>query len=155
MEKKDFHRLTNVDELLNGGTESDSPLSQLVQPQTIANVIEVRSTVDPFQIQLAQATMANHLDRATPTTRKWAWILLASPPLIAWFIFAYSLITDPGYEPNAIDLRSNSSKLVDRLIPWVFGIASLVPALFWPYLLLRNSRRNKNQLKRTRASRTT
>jgi hypothetical protein len=137
-------RITNVADLLDDGVENGSDLKQVQESQHVVATVEKRSTTDPYSVHFAEADIAEGLDRASRTIRSWAWIFLAAPPFIAWLFLVFMLITAP--DPNlpgfhVIDLRSDSTKLEQELTPWILGAIGLVPALFWPYVLLRKRRK--------------
>jgi hypothetical protein len=141
-------RLTNVFDLLDDGVENGSDLAPTSRSEAEATAmtiaVEKPSTTDPFAVAMAEADMAEAAENASPGTRRLAWALLAAPSLLYWAIAAFLILTDPGpYPPgtNFIDLRSDSSKLMDTLFPWILVVGSFIPSVFWPYILLRGRRR--------------
>lgn len=132
-----LNRLTNVRELV-GEPPAAQPDPRLdpagdgagSAPDPYAPA--TRSTHDPLTTQLAVATVAEAIaDRPMkPGVRWFAWIFLAWPPLILWFLLAMQVFGD------------DSASMPGQDTPWleVFMLAvGLVPALYWPYLLLGRS----------------
>jgi hypothetical protein len=81
---KKLRRLTNVDDLSSDGVEDQSDLKPSVLPFSVTASVEQRSTIDPFAVELADATIAEKIEKASPRVRGRAWVLLACPPFIAW-----------------------------------------------------------------------
>lgn len=132
-----LNRLTNVRELVPAppAAQPDPSLDPAGEsggsaPDPYAPA--ARSTHDPLTTQLAVATVAEAIaDRPMkPGVRWFAWIFLAWPPLILWFLLAMEVFSDDG------------ASSLGQETPWfeVFLLAvGLVPALYWPYLLLGSS----------------
>lgn len=133
-----LNRLTNVRELLGEPSREQidvrSDEAVIVQPDPSAPAM--RSTHDPLTVQVASATVAEALAEQPlkPAVRWFAWIFLAWPPLILWLLFAAEV-----FSGNTASARRHETAWLEVGLLVVL----LVPALYWPYLLLGNKKRRR------------
>ncbi|MEH6417640.1 hypothetical protein [Pseudomonas sp. CGJS7] len=135
-DREKLQRLTNVQELLGEPPREQidvrSGEAVVAQPDPAAPAM--RSTHDPLSVQTATGTVAEALtdQPLKPAVRWFAWIFLAWPPLILWLLFAFQVFSG---DTQSAERHERAGLEVFLLV--VF----LVPALYWPYLLLGNKKR--------------
>jgi hypothetical protein len=142
VDKTKIRRTTNVDDLLGRSAEHTDGMEQDQNPPQVTEVMEKRSTTDPYSINFADVDLAEHIGRATPRVRAVAWVLRAAPPIAIWLLLLYKLvIASNPHGAHVIDLRSEWEKVEDWLFKGIILLVTLLLALYWPYHLLRKRRK--------------
>ena len=149
-ERSSLLRATNVADLLDDGVENGSDLRAEAREQarTTASTVALPkpSTHDPFAVEMAEADMAEKIEHASPRVRRWAWWLLAMPPLLIWAAVSVYMLSHLGRHPdNAryVGVRPLFDRMMDAVYPWQFILLGLIASMYWPYLLFRTRKRRQ------------